>query len=238
MLNKQVYEILIGLLQTHPCYLINWIFGALRQEVDLFDDHPLAFFDEKYLEDNPRLRATLECQEEFMTESERNIMIDEVCYLVLVIFGGFKSIRNDRRSINNIMMIASKVFEKELEESMIKKPKTEVTFEDILYHHQECGFERLFRIIFISQFANTQFIDYLFVLIVKKLSKDHILYDDGVHKVKRTVVIDTMQEYQYTVYTVDNQTNEENAEMNLEEKSYLKHKALFDFEGIAMDQVP
>ena len=40
ILNKQVYEGLWTYLQTHPCYLINWICGAIKEEIDLFDDHP------------------------------------------------------------------------------------------------------------------------------------------------------------------------------------------------------
>lgn len=46
ILNKQIYEVLFSLLQTHPCYLINWICAAIRQDIDLFDDHPQAFEDE------------------------------------------------------------------------------------------------------------------------------------------------------------------------------------------------
>jgi hypothetical protein len=41
--NKQVYELIITLLQQHPCYLINWITAACKNQIDLFDDHPLAF---------------------------------------------------------------------------------------------------------------------------------------------------------------------------------------------------
>lgn len=40
ILNKQIYECLFTLLQTHPCYLINWVCAAIRNDVDLFDDHP------------------------------------------------------------------------------------------------------------------------------------------------------------------------------------------------------
>ena len=46
ILNKQIYEVLFSLLQTHPCYLINWICAAIRQDIDLFDDHPQAVEDE------------------------------------------------------------------------------------------------------------------------------------------------------------------------------------------------
>jgi len=46
LLNKQIYEVLFTLLQTHPCYLIRWLCAAVSSSVDLFDDHPLAFFDD------------------------------------------------------------------------------------------------------------------------------------------------------------------------------------------------
>ena len=46
LLNKQIYEVLFTYLQTHPCYLINWIVGSLENKVDLFDNHPLAFLVE------------------------------------------------------------------------------------------------------------------------------------------------------------------------------------------------
>lgn len=45
-LNKQLYEILFTLLQTHPCYLIKWICASLRGEIDLFHDHPWAWLDD------------------------------------------------------------------------------------------------------------------------------------------------------------------------------------------------
>ena len=38
-----MYEVLFTLLQTHPCYLIRWIKGAISNAVDLFEAHPLAF---------------------------------------------------------------------------------------------------------------------------------------------------------------------------------------------------
>jgi len=28
--------------------LINWITGAIKEEIDLFDDHPLSFLDEEF----------------------------------------------------------------------------------------------------------------------------------------------------------------------------------------------
>ena len=62
ILNKQVYEGLWTYLQTHPCYLINWITAAIREEIDLFDDHPLSFLDEEFYnleKDNVKVNADL-----------------------------------------------------------------------------------------------------------------------------------------------------------------------------------
>lgn len=43
MINRQIYEVMFTLLQTHPCYLVNWITAYLQNKVNLFDNHPLAY---------------------------------------------------------------------------------------------------------------------------------------------------------------------------------------------------
>jgi len=40
------------LLQSHPCYLVNWLCAALVNNIDLYDDHPLAYLDEEFMEQN------------------------------------------------------------------------------------------------------------------------------------------------------------------------------------------
>lgn len=69
--------------------------------------------------------------------------MDEYCYLMTAVFGGMKHIRNDKRIINTLMIIASKVFEYEIEESY--KQKIDYTFDDIMCNRVECAFARLHR---------------------------------------------------------------------------------------------
>jgi hypothetical protein len=48
------------LLQTHPCYLINWLCAAINQQIDLFDDHPLAFLDKEFMCFNPDVELAMD----------------------------------------------------------------------------------------------------------------------------------------------------------------------------------
>jgi hypothetical protein len=172
ILNKQIYEIMFTLLQTHPCYLINWIKFAIIKKIDLFDDHPLAFLDEGFLDkpDNHHLKEVLKSQSAYLNHAEVQIKHDEFCYLVLAVFGGFKMIRNDRRSLNTIMMVTTKIFEFEVQES--SKNTSEIrdyTLNDILNNSIECVYLRLHRLIFHSQQTNMAFIEELFERIVMRL---------------------------------------------------------------------
>ena len=65
--------------------------------------------------------------------------MDEYCYLITAVFGGMKHIRNDKRIVNTLMIIASKVFEYEIEESY-KQKIDDYTFDDILSNRVECVF--------------------------------------------------------------------------------------------------
>lgn len=102
ILNKQIYEIMFTILQTHPCYLINWIKHAITKKIDLFDDHPQAFLDKTFLskEGNQYIKNTLMQQDSYLNHAELAIKHDEFCQLILAVFGGFKMIRNDRRCVN------------------------------------------------------------------------------------------------------------------------------------------
>ena len=170
ILNKQIYEILFTYLQTHPCYLINWICAAIRQDIDLFDDHPQAFLDDAFLRENQEIKKVVDYQQAYLNYSEQHIEMDEYCYLMTAIFGGMKHIRNDKRIINTLMIIASKVFEYEIEESY--KQKIDYTFDDIMCSRVECAFARLHRQIFHCQYQNTAFIEELFEQIVVRLYRD------------------------------------------------------------------
>jgi len=59
-------------------------------------------------------------------------MVDEYCYLILAVFGSFKYIRNDRRIVNNIMVISAKVFEFEIKETTNANSVVEYKIDDIL----------------------------------------------------------------------------------------------------------
>jgi len=102
------------LLQTHPCYLINWICAAISGHINLFDDHPLAFLDDEFRDKHKDVDYIVKAQEQYLNKSEQQIMIDEYCYLLLAAFGGFKTIRNDKRIVSNLVVIASKVLEFEI----------------------------------------------------------------------------------------------------------------------------
>lgn len=114
-----------------------------------------------------------------MTISEKNLEIDEYCYLILAVFGGYKSIRNDRRCINNIMMITTKVFEFELQESLNPKSRIGYTMDSILNNEVESAYARLHRLVFHCQYQNMAFIEEIFELIVKRLRNNAKNYSDG-----------------------------------------------------------
>ena len=106
-------------------------------------------------------------------------MIDEYCYLLLAAFGGFKTIRNDRRIVSNLVVIASKVLEFEISQDETPQTKLDYTFEDILHNRVDCGYMRIHRLVFHSQFQNMAFIEELFELIVKRMKMSSRKYDDG-----------------------------------------------------------
>jgi len=45
-----------------------------------------------------------------MTLSKKSIATDEISYLLGAVFGGMKTIRNDNRILNTLMIIGIKVF--------------------------------------------------------------------------------------------------------------------------------
>ena len=175
ILNKQIYEVLFTLLQTHPCYLTNWICAAARQDVDLFDDHPQAFQDT-----NTEVQEIEKVQAVYQSLSELQIQNDEICYLLIAIFGGLKTIRNDRRIITNLMVIADKVFQYELAEATSTSPKLDYSLDDMLQNRVECAFLRIHRLIFQSQYQNTALSEQLFECIVKRLYFDRRQFTDGI----------------------------------------------------------
>jgi len=75
-------------------------------------------------------------------------MTDEYCYLLMAVFGGLKNMRNDRRILNNLMMIGVKVFEFELNESTAAEPKIEYSIPDLLSHKEESCFQKIHRLVF------------------------------------------------------------------------------------------
>ena len=58
----------------------------------------------------------------------------------MAVFGGIKTIRNDNRILNNIMIIGIKVLEFELAETSAPNSKLEYTLDDILNNKIECTF--------------------------------------------------------------------------------------------------
>lgn len=110
-------------------------------------------------------------------------MIDEFCYLVISVFGGLKNIKNNTRIINNIVVIAQKVFEFECKTAPLKGvSRIGFTLEDILQNSVEPVYTRLHRLVFHNQTQNMAFVDELFELIVKKLHKVTNQYVDGSEK--------------------------------------------------------
>jgi len=143
ILNKQIYEILFSILQVHPCYLVNWICGAMRHEIDLFDSHPSAFLDE-----DETYTGIKNKEESFQSIAKKSIATDEYSYLLSAVFGGLKTIRNDNRILNTLMIIGIKVFEYELNESTSSNSKIDYTLEDILENRIECVFLKIHRLVF------------------------------------------------------------------------------------------
>lgn len=141
ILNKQIYELLFTLLQTHPCYLIKWLCAGIRNEIDLFDDHPQAFIQE----DEANL-GIMKMQDQYHNVIQKDILHDEYCYLLIVVFGGLKTIRNDRRIINNLMTIGIKVFDYELKQST--DPSPQYPLESILNNRVETVFQKIHKMIF------------------------------------------------------------------------------------------
>lgn len=88
--NKQMYEIMFALLQTHPCYLINWINASICNEVDLYDDHPQAFNDE-----DPLVEQIKKAQDQYINLPEQLVQANGELYLITCVFGGLKSIRDN-----------------------------------------------------------------------------------------------------------------------------------------------
>jgi len=58
--------------------LINWITGAIKEEIDLFDDHPLSFLDEEFydkktegnVKGNEDLKKVVDERERYLNYSE------------------------------------------------------------------------------------------------------------------------------------------------------------------------
>lgn len=152
-----MYEILFTLLQTHPCYLIKWICAALRKEINLFIDHPWAWLDDD--EEVQLINAT---NRKFQTIAEQHVLVDDICYLLVAVFGGMKTIRNDRRIVSTLMNIAIKVFEYELLEAASASSRISYSLDSIMTLQAECAFRRIHRLVFQSQTANISFTDELF----------------------------------------------------------------------------
>jgi len=177
-----MYEILFTLLQTHPCYLINWICGALRKDINLFIDHPWAWLD-----DDEEVQLINTTNRKFQTISEQHVLVDDICYLLVAIFGGMKTIRNDRRVISTLVDIGVKVFEYELQEATklsLQDPKVpselDYDLDAIMTMQAECAFVRIHRLVFQSQTQNVSFTDELFAQIIKLLYKNKNKFNDGV----------------------------------------------------------
>jgi len=135
--------------------------------------------DDEWLEKNAEIKKVKEKTGTYLNYSEQNIEMDEYCYLITAVFGGMKQIRNDKRIINNLMIIASKVFEHEVDESSRSHNKLGYTFDDIMHNRMESTFSKLHRQIFHCQYQNVSFIDELFEQIVLKLFRERNKYQDG-----------------------------------------------------------
>ena len=135
--------------------------------------------DDEWLEKNAEIKKVKEKTGTYLNYAEQNIEMDEYCYLITAVFGGMKQIRNDKRIINNLMVIASKVFEHEVDESSRSHNKLGYTFDDILHNRMESAFSKLHRQIFHCQYQNVSFVDELFEQIVHKLFRERSRYRDG-----------------------------------------------------------
>ena len=85
----------------------------------MYDDHPQAFNDE-----DPLVAELKTGQDRYLILPETLILNDPQIYLVSCIFGGLKQIRNDKRCVTTISIIATKVLEYELNEGLKDKPST------------------------------------------------------------------------------------------------------------------
>ena len=77
-------------------------------------------------------------------------------------------------------MVAIKVFEFELEESLKDKPRTGNNLKKILSDDIDTTFQKIFRIIFYSQSQNIEFNRFIISAIVQKLFKMRTKFTDGV----------------------------------------------------------
>ena len=105
------------------------------------------------------------------------MLVDDICYLLTAVFGGMKTIRNDRRVVSTLMNIAIKVFEYELDATSTGG-KINYDLDAIMTLQAECAFVRIHRLVFQSQTANISFIDELFSQIVRLLYSERQKYLD------------------------------------------------------------
>ena len=136
----------------------------MRHEIDLFDSHPSAFLDE-----DEAYVGIKNKEEGYQSAAKKAIANDEYSFLLSAVFGGLKTIRNDNRILNTLMIIGLKVFEYELDESTSSTSKIDYTLDDILENRIECVFLKIHRLVFQSHFKNEQFIQDLYTRIIKKL---------------------------------------------------------------------
>lgn len=89
------------------------------------------------------MKKVVEEREKYLSYSEQHIEMDEYCYLITAVFGGMKQMRNDRRIINMLMIIAQKVFEFEVNESV--SGRLSYSYDQILDNTIECAYIKLHR---------------------------------------------------------------------------------------------
>ena len=97
------------------------------------------------MEDDPNVKKMWADKDNYMTFSSKIVTHDEDCGLISIIFGGMKNIFNNKRIINNIMMIGIQIFELELKESNDSKSKYHSSFEEIIMGKtkKECGYNKI-----------------------------------------------------------------------------------------------
>lgn len=110
------------------------------------------------------------------------MLVDDICYLLVAVFGGMKTIRNDRRVVSTLMNIAIKVFEYELLEATSTVSKIGYELDSILALEAECAFMRIHRLVFQSQSANISFTNELFAQIVRLLYSERVNYMEEVKR--------------------------------------------------------